>query len=133
MELAQLAVDTTYPGFEDPRSAADWRLKGMANYQQYKGKTAFCDKNGCDVAVTVDPLNDSFEVDGTCPIQDVCAKELWEDRQDSDKAYEKLSKNGIRVTSKHSAGNKCPHIACTYSCGFSIDGVPGSAGECMKE
>ncbi len=42
-------------------------------------------------------------------------------------------KEGVFFAGKQSAGNFCPHVGCNFSCGYSIDAIPGKTGECMNE
>lgn len=155
-ELAALAVDTSYSGFEDPRSAALERLSLISFEQRFRGgRTAECARPNCNVSVVVDEMKDTVEQTGQCPAQDVCIKELWEEGRKDQEVYlrlrytnpdlatqirakqtndhKKIRESGINFAGEQSAGTFCVRIACGFSCGLSVDQVAGSAGECMKD
>lgn len=134
LELAELAVDTSYMGFQDPRAAASDRLDNMGYDQGGKWQNGWvvCERDGCDVNVKVDSLQDTYTTAGKCKLGDFCIKSLWENPEHAD-SYKVIMKIGPKRISSQSAGNACPHVNCSFSCGFSIDGGAGAVGNCRND
>lgn len=118
-ELAEIAIDQKFLGFEDPRSAAGFVLGR---------KAVACQNVDCTVQVKVTAFQEKADIAGDCVIDNACLSELWEDKENS----QLVDDVGIKTASSELLSFSCPHIACSFHCGFTIDGNSGSGGECMR-
>lgn len=135
-ELADLAVDTSLAGFEDPRVASLTMIESISGRQVYgkvdRLRDVPCERDGCDVEVSIDTQSDTVRRSGQCALEGYCTKADWENRKDDPESYKRLMKTSISKNSAEVASDSCPHIACTFHCGFSIDGYSGTGGECLQ-
>lgn len=141
VQMAALAVDTSYSGFEDPRVAADMQLGRLE-----EGGIAVCERFTCDGArVRVDRANSDFTVEGSCELLEkavggFCLSKAWETQnhklalgQSGDGMFKELDDRCEFRAGSGSAGHFCPQLNCGFSAGFSEDGIKDTAGECAKE
>lgn len=98
-----------------------------------------CNLPGCDLTITEDLGEGKREQAGTCMAASYCLKAAFEESGEISHAtgdttlYRKIMEVCDRFASKHSAGNFCPRPGCDLSAGFSIDGVGGTAGQCLED
>ena len=117
-DLADIASDTTYTGFEDPRAAATDRIEH--SYKQ-------CERDECDAEVKIGPYDDDYTfIGGVCQKFRICAREveLKEGYLDLPKLEERRSNEQL--------GYLCTKSECGYSFGWTIDGAAGNSGTCIK-
>lgn len=136
-ELAQRAVDTSYNGFEDPRSAA---VEGIIRNSSFgignaclNGDQVDCSVEDCDASIRFSLLQATYELAGECIRADVCVSDLWDERTSDDDIISKLYDQSLFRGSSDQASFICPHIGCNFSCGFTIEGNDGSHGVCEKK
>lgn len=139
VQLAALATDTSYKGFEDPRAAAMAKLDQLMA-QQRNGKTIYCERRDCYSDKTTLKLSeDTFDSDRACKFLKqaaggLCLKDTWDIKdRDDDEGYETVKAGCEFVAGPGSAGYLCPQMNCTFSEGWSEDGISGTAGDCAKE
>ncbi len=139
VDLATIAVDTQYAGFEDPRSAALGKLDGMGTPPFDSGESA-CDRPDCEVLVKVSVFNDSFTTRGACQLvkwaqTNFCLKEEWDKLDNAEEeSRNQITSSIVRAcgitVSNESAASRCPQLSCEFIAGVSIDGNAGTVGEC---
>lgn len=92
-----------------------------------------CTVQGCNV--TAD--RETLEVDGECKLASFCLKAAWRVRGKPDPESKELWDNTTGTSrslrGSQSSGFACPNPECGFSAGWSVDGVPGTDGECVKE
>ena len=121
-EVARFVIDTTYLGFEDPRSSADAYFGN--------GSVRFCTRMACDAAVTIDRVRDSYTVKGSCADEPVCAAEI---NYEKDFDLRKLAERRlVKRASDKQLSFICPHVECEFNYGYTIDGNFGTSGTCMR-
>lgn len=121
-EAARFAVDTTFTGFEDPRSAASELLKS--------GKWTACGRTACEANIKVSLLDDKYSVRGSCADEAVCAVEI-RNETDTDTRHLKEYRL-IKRASENQLEFLCPHVECEFNYGYTIDGHVGTAKSCMR-
>jgi hypothetical protein len=135
LELAGCAVDEKYSGFEDPKVAAQEAIDGLRPPTWFKvpRDEVACERE-CGTVVKIRGQFDGYIVKkGECGIGAVCLSELWTDVRDGETEYSEVMETGISFAGANNAGQYCPHLGCSFSCGVSIDGNAGTAGVCMNE
>ncbi len=120
LERAQYATDTSYMGFEDPRSAAVGPV-GMER------KVQKCGRPLCKAYVKINIATDTFELDGECKMADLCAKEVHDGE-----TPETRERELVKIATSEILSFCCPRVACEYNYGFTIDGNAGEARVCMR-
>lgn len=94
-----------------------------------------CNIGGCTLKIVQSPETGNKQM-GECKAASYCLKEKFEAvgqaaTVDEGRAlYREIIETTEGHTSKYSAGNFCPRLTCDLSAGVSIDGCPGTAGEC---
>jgi hypothetical protein len=130
LELAKFATNTTIMGFEDPRSYAD-DLLIKANISISNNPRVECERVDCDVFVNYNRTNDTFDVEGSCPLEETCTKEVWND-DDEEHKYERLTKVSLRRAVDEQIGFICARNSCDYNCGYTSTSQ-GENGVCARE
>lgn len=94
-----------------------------------------CSIGGCGVLAAT-TAGGALEVTGECVADTYCLKEKFEASGDDAltgkqqcEAYEEI----MDTTLGYGGGNFCPRFDCNLSAGFSIDGIGGTAGECVVD
>lgn len=137
-ELAEVAVSSEFSGFQDPKLDAVIALEDIESFQKSRifsnrsnRISVDCPKQDCNVTIALNKSTDEIDLVGECAIADVCVKPLWDSKDTDD--HSELMKVGINFANEHNAGTHCPHLDCSYNCGFSIDGHAGDGGQCREE
>ncbi len=135
IELADCAVSSRYAGFEDPKVAAQIVIDQLRKPEWVGSPTdeARCERE-CGTVVKIRGQYDGYIVKGgECGIGAVCLSELWTAVGNDELEYREVMETGVSFAGANSAGEFCPHLGCSFCCGVSIDGYPGTVGVCMNE
>lgn len=135
LELAAFATSTEFMGFEDPRVAAMEALdRDECGYSVGWQPNYACQRPDCDVVVELARGYESYSIaSGACAMADLCIKEQWDQRRDGVAIFHRLMDQAIGRSDQYNAAHLCPHLGCTFNCGFSIDGNSGTGGNCMRD
>lgn len=125
-ETAEIAVDTTYIGFEDPRAAAVNHFDENADRGQ-----ARCEVKSCEGTARISIMDDKCTFRGRCIVQNVCAVDVYNigDLSERMKREDRLLD---KIATQEQLSFLCPHVTCDFHFGFSVDGNSGLGGECMR-
>ena len=135
LELAGCAVDGKYSGFQDPKAAAQEAIDGLRPPTWFKlpRDEVSCERE-CGTVVKIRGQFDGYIVkEGECGIGAVCLSDLWTAVGNDELEYREVMETGVSFAGANSAGEFCPHLGCSFCCGVSIDGYPGTVGVCMNE
>lgn len=128
--------DTEDQGVLDKR---DDLLETLAGEYRSTKQILECTLGNCDVRVIDDCSEGKRTRVGVCRAASYCLKEAFEavpsdDGVEAGRArYQEVMNTCEGRSDKYNAGNFCPRLDCGLSAGVSIDGVPGTSGECTVE
>jgi hypothetical protein len=98
-----------------------------------------CNLPGCNLKVVEDLNRGSRQQTGKCLAASYCLKQAFERSGEVSRAtgdttlYRRIMEVCDGAADKYNAGNFCPRPGCDLSAGFSIDGVGGTARDCLEE
>jgi hypothetical protein len=124
VDLAQYASDTSFHGFEDPRSAA---LHSLGTSTSSRSDPILCERRGCDAAANINYYGDTLGFTGSCALSDTCTKEAWESEDHTSPRDVSLQRASSEILSF-----TCVRAGCDYNCGYTIEGSQGEGGTCQR-
>lgn len=114
------------------RNKRDFLLNRMSGEFVSKTSVLKCTVGNCERTFIQDSELGNT-VNGDCAAKSYCLNQRFKESESDVEVYKEIMDTCERVSSKYSSGNFCPKLDCDLSAGFSIDGVPGTSGECLVE